>query len=396
MKVNHNPEKQFKKLTICFVVEYYYPHVGGGELLFQKLAEGLVKEGHRCSVITCRLPGAERFDTVNGVDIYRVWVPRWADRYWFTVLSFFPAWRIAKQADIIHTMSYNGAFSAWLIARLQKKPAVITICEVLGKKWMRLNFNFLIGFLCKVIEDTMLCLPYDGYSCISKCTLNCLTDWGIDSKKLFLAYPGVSSQLFKQKSDRMAVAVRETLGIQKDTFLYLYYGRPGIMKGLEYLIRAVPLIKKKIFDSKLLLILSKKPAFKYKEMTNLIRTLRLNNVMVKNSIPRELLPQYIQASDCVVVPSLNEGFGFTCVEACTMGKPVVATHVGSLPEIVYGKYVLVPSHDSEALADGVVKVYRGVYETGEPKSYQWENTIKHHVKAYNKIIGEWKRRKKKN
>jgi len=47
MKVNHNPEKQFKKLTICFVVEYYYPHVGGGELLFQKLAEGLVKEGQR-------------------------------------------------------------------------------------------------------------------------------------------------------------------------------------------------------------------------------------------------------------------------------------------------------------------------------------------------------------
>jgi len=396
MEVHHDPESQCTKLTICFIVEYYYPYVGGGEILFQELAEGLVKEGHRCSVITCRLPGTERFETVNGVDIYRVRVPRWADRYWFTVLSFFPAWRIAKQSDIIHTMSYNGAFPTWLIARMQKKPTVITVFEVLGRKWIRLNFNFLAGFLCKVLEDTMLSLPYDGYSCISKCTLNCLTDWGIDSKKVFLAYPGVSSQLFKQKSDGMAAAVRETLGIQKDTFLYLYYGRPGIVKGLEYLIRAVPLIKKKISDSKLLLILTKNPALKYREMTALIRTLRLDNVMVKNSIPRELLPQYIQASDCVVVPSLNEGFGFTCVEACTMGKPVVATHVGSLPEVIFGKYVLVPPHDPEALADGVVKVYQGTYENSEPKSYQWENTVKQHVKAYNKIIADRKSREKKN
>jgi len=374
------------KLTICFVVEYYYPHIGGGELLFQKLAEGLAREGHRCSVITCRLPGTGKFETVNGVDIYRVRVPRWADRYWFTFLSFFKVWEIAKRADIIHTMSYNGACPAWLVARMQKKPAVITVHEVLGEKWMRVNFNFMVGFLCRLIENTMLRLPYDGYSCNSKSTMNCLIKWGIDSKKAFLAYPGVSSRLFKQKSDKKAAAIREALGIQKDTFLYLYYGRPGMVKGLEYLIRAVMLIKEKIADSKLLLILSKDPPSKYKEMTALIRTLHLDNVIVHDSISRKLLPQYIQAGDCVVVPSLNEGFGFTCVEACTMGKPVVATHVGSLPEVIFGKYVLVPPYNPVALADGVVKVYQKAYETGDLKSYQWKDTVKQHLKAYNKII----------
>lgn len=385
------PKDSSIKLTICFVVEYYYPHVGGGELLFQKLAEGLAREGHRCSVITCRLPDTQTFETVNGVDIYRVRVPRWADRYWFTFLSFFHVWKIAGDADIIHTMSYNGAFPAWLIARMLKKPAVITIHEVLGKKWLQLNFNILAGFLCKVIEDMMLCLPYAGYSCNSKCTLNCLIEWGIDSKKLFLAYPGVNSQLFKQKSDGTAAAVREKLGISKDTFLYLYYGRPGMVKGLEYLVRAVPLIKKKIADSKLLLILSKRPSSKYKEITTLIQTLHLDNVMVRDSMPRELLPHYIQASDCVVIPSLNEGFGFTCVETCTMGKPVVATRVGSIPEVIFGKHVLVPPYNPGALAGGVVKVYQKAYEAGESRSYQWEDTVRRHVNAYSKIIADQKK-----
>ena len=374
------------KLTICFVVEYYYPHIGGGELLFQKLAEGLVKKGHRCSVVTCRLPGTEKIETVNGVEVYRVRVPRWLDRYWFTLLGFFSAWRIAGKADIVHTMSYNGAFPAWLVARIQKKPVVITVHEVLGKKWIRLNFNFLVGVMCKLVEDTMLCLPYDGYACNSKCTMNCLNDWGINSKKLFLAYPGVSDRRFKPVSDETAADFRKTLGISKDTFLYLYYGRPGMVKGLEYLVRAVPLVQKKIPDSMLVLILAKSPPSKYREIMTLIQTLQLKNVTVYDSISRERLPQYIQISDCVVIPSLNEGFGFTCVEACTMGKPVVATHVGSIPEVVFGKYVLVAPYSSEAVANGVVGVYQGGYETGEPKTYDWKDTVKQHAKAYRKIV----------
>ena len=374
------------KLTICFILEYYYPHVGGGEILFQELAEGLVKEGHQCDVVTCRIPGTKRFEVVNGVHIHRVRVPRFADRYWFTFMSIPLAWRIAKRADIIHTMSYNGAFPAWLVARLQKKPVIISFLEVLGEKWMELGFNFPAAFLCRLIENMILYLPYDGYSCNSKSNMNGLTDWGINSKKIYLAYPGIDNQLFTQKADDEAQKIRRKLGIKDSTFLYGYYGRPGMVKGTEYLVRAVPLIEKEIPDSKLLLILAKDPSTKYREIVNLIKTLNLDNVIVHNSIPREMLPYYIQATDCVVVPSLSEGFGFTCVEACTMGKPVVASNVGSLPEVIFGRYALVASGDPEALADGVVKIFRGEHETGEKKVYSWENTVQKNLKAYYEII----------
>jgi len=386
LRVHMPPKINYPKLTICFILEYYYPHVGGGEVLFQKLAEGLVKEGHQCNVVTCRISGTKRFEVVNGVNIYRVQVPKYGDRYWFTLMSVPLAWKIAKRADIIHTITYNGAFPAWLIARAQKKPVVISILEVLGKKWMELDFNFLAAFLCRLIENTILHLPYDGYSCNSKNAMNCLTDWGIDSKKAFLAYPGIDNQLFKQKTDEESKKIRRKLGIKDSTFLYSYYGRPGMVKGIEYLVRAVPMIKKKIPDSKLLLILSKDPTTKYREIINLIRTLKLDNVIVHDSIPREMLPYYIQATDCIVVPSLNEGFGFTCVEACTMGKPVVASNVGSLPEVIFGSYVLVSPRDPEALADGMMKIFWGEHETGEQKVYPWKNTVQKHLKAYCEII----------
>lgn len=374
-------------MRICFIIEYYSPHVGGGEVLFQRLAEDLVKRGHHCDVVTSLLPGTKKNEGRNGVHIYRVPVPEFADRYWFTLLSLPLAWHVAKKADIIHTMTYNGAFPAWLIARIQKKPVVLLAHEVLGRKWFELNLNFIFAFFCRLIEDMILSLPYDAYSCNSRSTMKALVNWGIASQKLFLAYPGIDYDLFKQKADGREKGIRERLGIKESTFLYLYYGRPGMVKGIEYLIQAVPFIKQQVPDSKLLLILAKKPQTKYLELMNLIQRLRLQkDITVLESIPREELPYYIQASDCVAVPSLNEGFGFTCVEACAMGKPVVATNVGSLPEVIFGKYVLVSPANAQALADGAIKVFKKAYNVRNERKYSWEDTVQVQLKVYEKLI----------
>jgi glycosyltransferase involved in cell wall biosynthesis len=69
-----------------------------------------------------------------------------------------------------------------------------------------------------------------------------------------------------------------------------------------------------------------------------------------------------------------------------MEKPVVASNVGSLPEVIFGKYVLAPPRDPEALAEGVVKVFRGEYGTSEKKVYLWENTVQKYLQAYYAII----------
>jgi glycosyltransferase involved in cell wall biosynthesis len=62
----------------------------------------------------------------------------------------------------------------------------------------------------------------------------------------------------------------------------------------------------------------------------------------------------------VVVPSLGEGFGMAALEAHERGRPVLASAVGGLPEIVADGETgfVVPSGDAEALAEAIVRLAR--------------------------------------
>lgn len=67
---------------------------------------------------------------------------------------------------------------------------------------------------------------------------------------------------------------------------------------------------------------------------------------------------YLELSDLVVVPSFFEGFGLVAVEAQLMGKPVVASRVSSLPEVIEdGKTgLLIPVGDAPALRWAIARL----------------------------------------
>ncbi|MHB8846029.1 MAG: glycosyltransferase family 4 protein [Nitrospirota bacterium] len=376
-------------MRICFIIEYYYPHVGGAEVLFQNLAEGLVKAGHVCEVITCRLPETEEFENINGVEVHRVKVPRLGDRYWFTLAGAPKAIQCAGRADIIHTMVYNGALPAKIAAMLRKKPVVVHVFEVIRSKWRLTGINPLLALAFRLLESMVLAIPFDAYSCISLSTRSALKEKGIPESRLFLAYPGIDYALFDpQRTSLPRDVVRRRLGVAEDAFLYTYYGRPGFVKGLHYLIAAVPLIKKHLPRAVLLLILSHKPDSGRRRVESLAQELHLQagkDIIIIDPVPRNDLPAHIAASDCIVVPSLSEGFGFTCAEACAMKRPVVATTAGSLPEVISGRYVLVGPASAEALAEGVVRVSRNDYQRSEEKRFLWEDHVRKHEEVYQKL-----------
>ena len=68
----------------------------------------------------------------------------------------------------------------------------------------------------------------------------------------------------------------------------------------------------------------------------------------------------MEQAAAVVVPSLGEGFGMVALEAAERGRPVIASAVGGLPEIVDdGRTgVLVPRADASALAAAIVDLAR--------------------------------------
>ena len=68
-------------------------------------------------------------------------------------------------------------------------------------------------------------------------------------------------------------------------------------------------------------------------------------------LPRAALYERMATAHAVVVPSRREGLGLVAVEALALGRPVIASQVGGLPEVVTaGTGLLVPPEDPAALA----------------------------------------------
>ncbi|MBI9075445.1 MAG: glycosyltransferase family 4 protein [Desulfatibacillum sp.] len=375
-------------MKICFVVEYYPPHLGGGENLFASLAEGLAERGHDCRVVTCGLPGVPLRETRNGVKILRVRVPKWGDRMWFTFLGLKQALKAARNADIIHTTTYNGAFPAWIAGRIWGKPVVITAHEVLGPLWHRLKLPPATAWAGHLAEKTVLSLPFDGYSCNSQSTQKGLTHYGIGRDRSFLAYPAPDYEKFCPSPDKQTdrAALRKKLGLPESAFIYLYYGRPGILKGVKTLVDAAPMVREAVPESVLVMVLSRRPSGGYRRVVEKISRLPEGGVILKDSVPGNELPDWIQAADCVVAPSLSEGFGFCCAEACAMGKPVVATRAGSLPEVAGGRHILVQPGSTQALAEGIILASQGKWKQKARKAFSQNEFVENHLWAYERLL----------
>jgi glycosyltransferase involved in cell wall biosynthesis len=73
---------------------------------------------------------------------------------------------------------------------------------------------------------------------------------------------------------------------------------------------------------------------------------------------RELAGVYRKAGVYVCPTVCMETFGLNWAEAMACGTPVVASQIGSLPEFLENKAVLVPPRSPEKLAEGVIRVLK--------------------------------------
>jgi glycosyltransferase involved in cell wall biosynthesis len=373
-------------MNVLFVLEYYPPHIGGVETVFKNLCQGLAQREHKVTVITSKLKGAKSFEVDNGVIIHRVRVPQRGARYWFTFLSIPLVLRYARKAEIIHTTTYNGAIPAWLASKLFNRKCIITVHEILGVMWQAFQgISSLSARLHRLFERLIISLSFNKFVSVSEYTKGSLKHLGVSDKKTTVIYNGIDQGLFnpnKMGNNK----VRQQLNLEKE-FIYIYYGRPGISKGVKYLVQAVPLILRQIPNAKLILLLAKEPEAGYGSIKKLIKELDIEkDVLLLDPVLRGELPYYIAASDCVVVPSLSEGFGFTAAEACAMEKPVVASNVASLPEIVSGKYILVEPGNPHAIADGIVRVYKNELEETSKKIFSWEDCVDRYLSVYQEVL----------
>ena len=137
-------------------------------------------------------------------------------------------------------------------------------------------------------------------------------------------------------------------------FDIIFIGRFQKLKGLDILLNAFSLVARKNANFTLAIIGSfSKDEQKY--CLNLVQEEIRKNIQFLGLIEHEKLPEFINASKIVVVPSRYESFSLPALEAVACGVPVVAFSVGGIPEII-GKEngILVERVAAEDLASSIM------------------------------------------
>jgi glycosyltransferase involved in cell wall biosynthesis len=149
-------------------------------------------------------------------------------------------------------------------------------------------------------------------------------------------------------------ALRRRYGLRSGPVIGVV-GRTSREKGQMVLMQALPLIMKSFRDVQVLLV-----GENYLQddiMANIEEYGLQQNVVMTGRLSQEEVYRLYSLMDVVAVPSLVEGFGLTAIEAMAAGKPVVASHVGGLAEIVEDGVTgtLVEPQNHQSLATAIIR-----------------------------------------
>jgi glycosyltransferase involved in cell wall biosynthesis len=134
----------------------------------------------------------------------------------------------------------------------------------------------------------------------------------------------------------------------------MHVGHNGFYKNIEGLLRALPLVSRRLGERVTLLKVG--PAFS-PEQLQIIQTLgAAANVQHRQRVSTDELVRLYNQADVLVMPSLYEGFGMPVLEAMACATPVVVSSRGALPEVAGDAALMVDALSDEALADAVVRV----------------------------------------
>lgn len=179
-------------------------------------------------------------------------------------------------------------------------------------------------------------------------------------------YGGCDLSVFKP-GDR--VEARNRLGIKADSDVIVYVGRLDIRKGLRELVDAACLLKP---QRKTLEVYIVGDGPDRSQIEAAIQTGGAEKyIHLVPGCPFNEVALWMAAADATTLPSYREGCPNTVIESLACGRPVVATNVGGIPEIMSDDCgQLVPPRDALALSRAIASVLDKTWNA-EELSTQW-------------------------
>ena len=240
------------------------------------------------------------------------------------------------QPDVLHTYLLHANILGRIIGRLAGVPAIIGSERTIGqaRRWSRLATK-----LTNPLTDAVEVNSEIGSKAITR-------DLGVPSEKVELVRSGLNLEAFSTSTKR--AELRSELGLNDEHHLVTFIGRLRPVKGVEYGIKAFAAASQQHENLRMVLAGEGEQLGYLQALTE--------QLGIKDKVTflgvRNDLPDLLAATDSLLMPSLNEGFPRTAIEAMAAGKPIIATRVGGTPEaIIDGETgLLVPAQDVDAMA----------------------------------------------
>jgi glycosyltransferase involved in cell wall biosynthesis len=167
-----------------------------------------------------------------------------------------------------------------------------------------------------------------------------------------LVYNGVD--LHRYDHQEPCCTLREEYGIEAGAPIIGVIARLEPEKGHRTLLDAWPLVLRRVPGARLLVV---GEGSLLTELAWQARELGIERRVVFTG-RRDDIPAVTAALDVAVLPSYREAQGMVILEAMALSRPVVATNVGGIPEMIEDGVsgLLVPPHDPDALAAAIVQL----------------------------------------
>ena len=215
----------------------------------------------------------------------------------------------------------------------------------------------------------------DAMLCISEAVREWLILGGISRDKARVIYYGIETEKFSQPK----VDLRQAWGVNGGAIIGSI-GRLEPRKNHECLINAMPGICKRVPNA-LLLIAGHDPLGYGKNLHRLIHSLDLAEKVRVIGFENDVI-SFLNAIDVFAFATKSEGFGQVLVEAMAAGKPVVASKIAPLTEVVVDGEtgILVETGNASAFAAGVSRLL-GSAEERQRMGNSGQQRVRRHFTA---------------
>ncbi|TLN23761.1 glycosyltransferase family 4 protein [bacterium] len=336
------------KVALC--TDYFYPRIGGVSSHVAGLASELERRHHEVVILTKSAKSDTRYSIAGKVSYLRPSIP-------------IPVILVPPKAADIRDVLERGKFDI-VHAHHAFTPTSLLSVSAARKIGMPAVLTNHTIFLASDHESlwvptSYVLYPFRRY--INKANLiTAVSQTAADfighfteRGKVVVIPNGIDSDRFDSRPCAKEDPMHEVGG----GHIILYVGRLVYRKGIHVLVKAMPQILRELPDAQLL-IAGEGVMGDFIKL--LIKSLDLkDHVKLMGFVPNEMLPDLYGLSQVFVLPSLYcESFGITLLEAMASGKPVVASNVGGVPEVVEDEVtgLLFRKGDERDLADGVLRV----------------------------------------